>query len=222
MRVLAVDVGGTKTAVAIASVEERSLSILREGVYRSGDYPGLPQILEDFLAKDRQRPRFAGVGVAGPVRGGRARITKLPWSADEKELSRRFRPAVFRIVNDFVANALGLPYLKPRQVRELARGKPEKGGPIALLGAGTGLGEAGLAFVGGRYQPLPSEGGHKDFAPRNDREDRLAAFLRGKTGRAEWDRVLAGEGLRHIYDFLVSDGGAESPEVARELSESED
>ncbi len=219
MRVLAADVGGTKTAVAIAEIGDRSLSILREARYPSASHAGLEEILEDFLGGERRHPRFAGLGVAGPVQNGRARITKLPWSIDVAALSKRFRPISFRLVNDFVANALGLSYLRPRHLRTLARGRPEENGPIALIGAGTGLGEAGLCVVDGRYEPFPSEGGHKDFAPRDTRENGLADFLRRRLGRAEWDRILAGEGLGHIYDFLASDGAAaKSPEVARALA----
>jgi glucokinase len=223
MRVLAADVGGTKTAVAVVEISKRSLSVVRQARYPSAEHGGLEEILEDFLAAERSRPRRAGLGVAGPVQGRRARITKLPWSVDADALQKRFRPMSFELVNDFVANALGLPYLKPRHLRTLSKGRPEKHGPMALLGAGTGLGEAGLAFVNGRYEPLPSEGGHKDFAARDAREDRLAAFLRRRNGRAEWDRLLAGEGLGRLYDFLASEGvGPESPEVARSLAEEED
>ncbi|MGH9366414.1 MAG: glucokinase [Thermoanaerobaculia bacterium] len=223
MRVLAADVGGTKTAVAIVEIGARSLSVVREARYQSREHSGLEEILVHFLRPERRRPRFAGFGVAGPVQNGRAQITKLPWTLDERDLSRRFRGMSVRLVNDFAANALGLWYLKPRQVRALGRGKPERGGPIALIGAGTGLGEAGLLRVAGRYEPFPSEGGHTDFGPRDAREDRLGAFLRRRAGRSEWDRLLSGVGLQHIYDFLKADGAAaESPRVARALREEED
>lgn len=223
MRVLAADVGGTKTAVAVVEIGARSLSVLREERYASGEHPALEQILEAFLSRERLPPRFAGLGVAGPVQDGRARITKLPWSIDERPLRRRFRSISFRLVNDFVANAIGLPYLKPRHLRTVWRGRPERGGPIALLGAGTGLGQAALLCVAGRYEPFPSEGGHKDFAPRDAREDRLAAHLRDRFGRAEWDRILAGEGLGHLYDFLKKEGAApEDPAVSAAFEREKD
>ena len=223
MRVLAADVGGTKTAVAIVEIEDIALRIVREQRYASADYGTLEEILADFLREEARRPRFGGFGVAGPVQNGRSQVTKLAWRIDEHLLSRRFRPATFRLVNDFVANALGLPYLKPRQLHTLNRGRPEPGGPVALIGAGTGLGEAGLLGIAGRYEPFASEGGHKDFGPRDPREDRLAAFLRGRSGRAEWDRVLSGEGLGHLYDFLKADRAApESPAVRDALAREED
>ena len=215
MRVLAADVGGTKTAVATLEIGARALRVVREARYASRDFGGLSEVLADFLSGERRAPGFAGLGVAGPASGGRAWITKLGWTIDASRLSRQFHAMSFRLVNDFVANALGLSYLRPRHVATLARGSPQKGGPIALIGAGTGLGEAGLVRVAGRYEPFPSEGGHTDFGPRNAREDRLAAFVRARTGRAEWDRLLAGEGLGHLYDFLESEGVApESPATA--------
>jgi glucokinase len=216
MRVLAVDAGGTKTAVAIAQIDGRAVSLGRQERYASAGHKNLEEILAAFLASERHPLRFAGVGVAGPVQDGRARITKLPWSIDERRLSRAFPAISFRLLNDFVANAVGLPYLKPQQLRTLARGKPERDGPIALIGAGTGLGQASLLSVAGQYEPFPSEGGHKDFSSRDEREDRFARFLRKRTGRAEWDRVLAGEGIGHIYDFLRSEKAApESSIVAK-------
>jgi glucokinase len=223
MRVLAADVGGTKTAVAIVEIGARSLSLLREARYRSAEHTGVEEILSQFLSRERSKPRFAGLGVAGPVEDGRARITKLHWSIDARSVERSFRGVSVRLVNDFVANAIGLSYLKPRHLRTLARGRPERNGPIALIGAGTGLGQAGLLFAGGRYEPFPSEGGHRDFSARDARESRLAAFLRERFGRAEWDRVLAGEGLSHIYDFLESEGTAHaSPAVVRALADGGD
>jgi glucokinase len=222
MRVLAADVGGTKTAVAIVEIGARALSLVREARYASEQHERLEEILSDFLSLERRKLRFAGLGVAGPVADGRARITKLPWSIDERLLSRKFPGMAFGLVNDFVANALGLPYLRPRQLRTLARGRPEPGGPIALIGAGTGLGQAGLLRIAGRYEPFPSEGGHKDFGPRDAREERLASFVRARAGRAEWDRILSGEGLGHIYDFLKSEGISESPAAVAAFEREED
>ncbi|MGE5278770.1 MAG: glucokinase [Acidobacteriota bacterium] len=223
MRVLAVDVGGTKTAVAVADVGALSLRLVREERYSSAEHGGLEEILSSFLSRELRPPRFAGVGVAGPVQNGRARITKLPWAIDSRLLRRRFRATSFALVNDFVANALGLPYLRPGHVRTLAAGRPERNGPVALIGAGTGLGEAGLLWVSGRYEPFASEGGHTDFGPRDAREQRLAGFLRKRLGRAEWDRILAGEGLGHLYDFLKEEGAApESPAVCTAFEREKD
>jgi len=206
--VLAGDIGGTKTAVAIARIGPRSLRVLRDRTYPSADHASLEEILADFLAGEAKPPGVAGFGVAGPVRDGRARITKLPWTVDAPRISRHLRIARVSVVNDFVAAVTGLPYLTSRQFLVLQRGREEKDGPLALIGAGTGLGQAAILRAGGRAVPVPSEGGHVDFGPRNDQEDRLVRFLRARFGRATRDRLLSGEGLRHIYDSLESDGFA--------------
>lgn len=213
MQVLAGDIGGTKTALAIFEIGEERLSVLREERFASADFASLEEVVERFL-EGRRPPRRAGFGVAGPVRAGRARVTKLPWTIEARRLAQTLGAGVV-LVNDFVAAAFGIPYLRPRHLRLLSRGKPERGGPLALLGAGTGLGQAGLVRISGRYEPIASEGGHADFGARDAREDRLNAFVRARFGRTTGDRLLSGEGLRHIYEFLREDRFApESPEVA--------
>lgn len=203
MLVLAGDVGGTKTALAIAEVGPRSLSFLRTRRYRSREWPGLEAIVEDFLEQETARPKAAVFGVAGPVRRGHAKVTRLPWSVGVRPLAIRLRPARVRVINDFVAAALGLPRLSPLRLAVLLPGKPEPRGPIGLIGAGTGLGQAALLRTGEGHLVLPSEGGHADFGPRDDREDRLVGFLRRRYGRVSRDRILSGEGLGDLYEFLA-------------------
>jgi glucokinase len=216
--VLAGDIGGTKTAIALVEIGRRRLTIRRVRKYPSADHGSLEEILEDFLSRESRRPRTAGFGVAGPVVQGRAKVTKLPWMIDAQRLAHRTRIREVTLVNDFVAASLGLFYLPPRRVAVLARGEESRGGPIALLGAGTGLGQAALTMVRGTYEPLASEGGHADFGPRTAREDRLVRFLRRKHGRVSRDRLLSGQGLASLYDFLKADGFAsESARVARAL-----
>lgn len=221
MRVLAGDIGGTKTALATVEASG-SLSIVRIERYASAAYPGLEEIVQEFLSSERRRPLAAGFGVAGPVRGGVAVITKLPWRLEVRRLARRIGIRRVALLNDFVAAALGLPHLRPRQCVALTRGrpggKPERSAPIAILGAGTGLGQAAVIRVGGRIEVVPSEGGHADFGPRNPTEDRLVVFLRRKFGRASRDRILSGGGLALVYEFLKRDGFArEAPAVVAEL-----
>jgi len=208
MRVLAGDIGGTKTAVAIVQIGARSLSIERFRRYPSSRYGSLEEILENFLSPGRLRPKVAAFGVAGPVSRGRAKVTKLPWTIDERRIGRTIRIGRVRVLNDFVAAALGLSYLKARQITVLSPGEEEKDGPVALIGAGTGLGQAALFRSGRRCEPLASEGGHADFGPRDATEDRLVRYVRARFGRVSRDRLLSGEGLRHIYDFLKHDGFA--------------
>jgi len=220
MRVLAGDIGGTKTALAIAEVRPGSLSLLRTRRYPSADFRGLEEIAEDFLSEEGHRPVSAAFGVAGPVVAGRARVTKLPWSIDQRQLARRLGIPRVRLVNDFIAAALGIPHLSRRRSVVLVPGRAEPDGPIAVIGAGTGLGQAVLIEAGGHGIAVPSEGGHADFGPRNDREDRLVRFVRKRFWRVDRDRLLSGEGLGHIYDFVKFDHRAtDAPAVARALAE---
>ncbi|HTR03374.1 MAG TPA: glucokinase [Thermoanaerobaculia bacterium] len=224
MRVLAGDVGGTKTALAIVEIGGRRCRVLRHERYHSADHRGLEEIVVDFLSAERGAlPAAAGFGVAGPVRAGRARITNLSWRLDERRLSRRTGIRRVVLVNDFGANARGLRYLGPRQTATLARGRPDAHGPIALLGAGTGLGQAVLLRVDDRDVVVASEGGHVDFGPRTPVEDRLDAFLRRRFGRTTRERILSGSGLGLVYDFLLRDGAARSgPAAALEIRTAED
>lgn len=215
MRVLAGDIGGTKTAVGIAEVDRGSLSLLTVKTYPSAEFGGLEQILADFLSGGRP-PRAAAFGVAGPVERGRARVTKLPWTVDERLLARRLAIPRVRVLNDFVAAALGIPRLPARGFTPLVPGTAEPGGAIAVLGAGTGLGQAAIVAAGGTRIVVESEGGHADFGPRDEREDRLVRFVRARFGRVDRDRLLSGEGIGHIYDFLKADRKAQdAPAVAR-------
>jgi len=219
MRVLAGDIGGTKTAVAIVEISARRLSVRRFGRYASAGFGSLEEILARFLARMGQYPAAAGFGVAGPVRAGRARVTKLPWVVDERRVARVTGIEHVRIVNDFVAAALGIPYVPARRLWTLRSGEPGRNGPMGLIGAGTGLGQAGLLKTPSGWEPLASEGGHADFGPRNAIEDRLVRFLRKRFGRVSRDRLLSGEGLAHLYDFARSEGLApESRLVARAFS----
>lgn len=220
MLVLAGDVGGTKTALAMAEVGPRSLRFVRVRRYRSAEWPDFEAMLGDFLeSRPGPLPRAAVFGVAGPVRDGRVQPTKLPWSIDERSLARRLRPAPVEVINDFVAAALGIPRLSPRRRTLLLPGKPERGGPIGLIGAGTGLGQAVLVQTGEGHLVLPSEGGHADFGPRDGREDRLVAFLRRRYGRVSRDRILSGEGLGDLYDFLELERRRPAPQaLARALA----
>jgi glucokinase len=223
VRVLAGDIGGTKTALAIVRIDKTRQSILRVERYPSADYPGLEEIVQEFLSAERAIPAAAGFGVAGPVRGGVARITKLPWRLETGRFARRTGIRRVSLLNDFVAAAMGLRYLRPDQSVTLNRGRPEAGGPVAILGAGTGLGQAAVVGVADRFEVVPSEGGHVDFGPRSPIEDRLVVFLRRKFGRVSRDRILSGGGLALIYEFLKRDGFArERRAVAAELESASD
>src|SRR5262249_1481187 len=159
MRVLAGDIGGTKTSVAIVEIGARGVALRRPERYPRGEFGSLEEILAEFLPDKRDRPPLAGFGIAGPVRGGQAQVTKLPWILREDRLRRKFGFSRVRLVNDFYAAALGLPYVARRRIATLWRGQGEPGGPQALLGAGTGLGQAGPPARAGGCEPIASRGG---------------------------------------------------------------
>lgn len=215
MRVLAGDIGGTKTATALIEIGPKRCVVLRMQRYPSAAYSKLEEIVADFLAAEKTRPQAAGFGVAGPVREGVAKVTKLPWRLDERRLARSIGIGRVVLVNDFGANALGLRFLGSRQLATLSRGHAEAGAPIGILGAGTGLGQAGILRFGKHDEVVPSEGGHADFGPRSPLEDRLVAFLRGKFRRASRDRILSGGGLVLLYEFLQADGFARPNRAVR-------
>ena len=222
MRILSGDVGGTKTALAIVELSGSRCRVLRRERYPSAGYRGLDEIVSTFLAAESRRPEAAGFGVAGPVRDGRVRVTNLGWILDERLLERRIRIPRVALVNDFGANALGLRYLSGRQLATLARGRSDPSGPVALLGAGTGLGQAVLVRHGGTETAVASEGGHVDFGPRTALEDRLVAFLRKRYGRVTRERILSGSGLALLYAFLAHAGAARPSRATRKILERAD
>jgi glucokinase len=222
MRILAGDVGGTKTSLAIFEIGRRGRSLVRSERYPSRAHSGLEEVVEIFL-RGEAAPAAAGFGVAGPVRDGAAKITNLPWRIEESRLERATGIRRVVLLNDFVSNARGLPFLRGRQLATLARGRPEPGGPIGILGAGTGLGQACLVPSEDHHEIVPSESGHADLAPRNPLEDRLVVFLRRKTGRATREKVLSGRGLVFLYEFFKSEKAAhESRRVREELEKAPD
>jgi len=222
MRILAGDVGGTKTSLAIFEIGAGRRSLVRSERYPSGAYPGLESVVEIFL-RGEPVPAAAGFGVAGPVRDGAAKVTNLPWRIEESRLARATGIPRVVLLNDFVSNARGLPYLTSRQVVTLARGRPEPLGPIGILGAGTGLGQACLVPSGDQHDIVPSESGHADLAARDALEDRLIGFLRRQCGRATREKVLSGRGLVYLYEFFKSERVArESRRVLQEFEKADD
>jgi glucokinase len=223
VRVLAGDIGGTKTAIATIEIGAGRCRIVRVEKYPSAEYATLEAILAKFLSSEKRLPAAAGFGVAGPVRDGKSRITNLPWRLDARTLSRRIGIRRLALLNDFGANARGLRYLGPRQFATLWRGRPEKGGPVAILGAGTGLGQAGVLPDGEHDIIAASESGHIDFGPRTAQESRLVDFLRARFGRATRERVLSGSGLELLYEFLAAEGAARpNRAVTAELAAADD
>ena len=216
--ILAGDVGGTKTSLALYRREGRGLLRDRMATYRSREHAGLDSILRDFLSGEASVER-ACVGVAGPVEDGRCKLTNLDWEVDEASLRRTLGVREAYLVNDLQATASSLPFLRKSDRAMLQEGGTDPRGNMAVLSAGTGLGEGFLVDSGAGYIPLASEGGHVDFAPRDEREVRLHAFLRAKHGRVSVERVLSGPGLHDVYRFLrEEERRTEEPGIAAEVA----
>ena len=211
--ILAGDVGGTKVDLALYKFEHGRLSHVREQRYPARDFPGLEAIVEKFLAgSDNRDVTAACFGVPGPVRGGRLKLTNLPWILDSRELSRELKIEHLFLINDLEANGYGIPELSSEQIFELSQGDPSAVGNRALVSAGTGLGEATLVWNGKIHIPMASEGGHCDFSARNELEIDLLRYLqRTLKGRVSFERVVSGMGLRNIYSFLRDEKGMEEP-----------
>jgi glucokinase len=214
MIVLAGDIGGTNSRFALYQVPQSRQPTandqpILEKVYPSGDHGSLEEIVGLFMA-DAGRdaaPQAATLAVAGPIDNGVARITNLSWTVDAARLAGASGIASVRLVNDFEAAACAVPLLGAEHVVKLGGGPPQAGGPIAVTGPGTGLGEAFLFWsaAGGRYEVHASEGGHVDFAPRTPIERGLLGFLAHQHGRVSYERVISGPGLRNIFAYLDED-----------------
>jgi glucokinase len=155
------------------------------------------------------------VGVAGPVRGGRSKISNLPWIIDSRELAKQLKLNSVGLLNDLEAYAYGIDALESKDFVSLSEGAEDAEGNRAVISARTGLGMAGLYWDGFRHHPFACEGGHADFAPRNDIEIELLVYLQKKYGRISCERILSGPGIRNIYDFLRDTHKADEPEWLR-------
>ena len=220
MNVLAGDVGGTKTLLRIASDEGEVLASQR---FESAKYAHLSVMVAELLAAHAgaERPKIAAFGVAGPVVDGASKTTNLPWQLEEKALARACELDRVKLMNDFEATAYGVLELPPEGLATLQVGSAATRGMITVIGAGTGLGEAFVVRGDhpGEEQVVASEGGHADFAPRDDLEIELLRYLRTRYGRVSWERVVSGHGIANVYEFLRDTKVVvESPDVARELS----
>ena len=215
MIVLAGDVGGTKTALALFETTGRGPVLVRDDTLPSREFASLEVAIERFLGAGA-RPRIEAVclGVAGPVVDGRCVATNLPWVIDERALASAIPASRVKLLNDIEVAAHGVLGLPERELHVLQSGTPHRSHKV-LIAAGTGLGEALIVQDGDRRVVIASEGGHADFAPRTDVEEDLLRYLRKEFGRVSFERILSGPGLFNVYRFLRDTGWAkESVEVA--------
>ena len=212
------DIGGTHARLSLLGTSGR---VVKKDEFHSGMYPSLDAILRAFLGGIAPKPkvRAAAFGVAGPVVNGRCVATNLPWIIDARVIARKHRIKTVTLLNDLVALSLGALEVPRRKLHLLNdAGHPKKrGANIAVIAAGTGLGEAMLIWDGAGFVPNATEGGHSDFAPRSDLEVELLQFLRGRFGRVSWERVLSGSGLGNLYDFFRGAKGVDESRGERDL-----
>jgi glucokinase len=208
--ILAGDVGGTKVHLALYDFIDGKLEYTRDKQYPAKQYSGLEEIVKEFLGAEKATA--ACFGVPGPVRDGRLRLTNLPWTLDSRELAAGLAIDHVFLINDLEANCYGVAELSSDQIFTLSEGDASQVGNQALIAAGTGLGEGFLIWNGRQHLPYPSEGGHSDYAPRNEDEIDLLRFLKQKyNGRISFERVVSGMGLTNIYEFLREVRGMEEP-----------
>lgn len=211
---LAGDLGGTKTLLALYEREGDRLSCRVRQRYNSPEWPSLAPMLQSFLADhhDQSQPVVAGcIAVAGPVQRGMARITNLAWDLDENKLAEEAGLSQLELVNDFAVLVYGLPHLESHQQVVLQEGTADPEGPLAIIGAGTGLGMARGIHAKEGLIALASEGGHREFAPRNTDELLLMGWLlrQLKLERLSVERVVSGTGLGLIYLWLLHCGAVD-------------
>jgi glucokinase len=219
--ILAGDVGGTKVHLALYDFTEGNLQHTRDQQFPAKEYSGLEEIVKEFIVNEKVTA--ACFGVPGPVREGRLRLTNLPWTLDSRELSAHLKIDYVFLINDLQANGYGIAELSAEQMYTLSEGDARQIGNRALISAGTGLGEAFMVWDGRDYVPYPSEGGHSDFAPRNDDEIDMLRFLRQKyDGRISFERVVSGQGITNCYEFLREVRGVEEPAWLAERIAAED
>jgi glucokinase len=214
--ILAGDVGGTKTLLALANDDG---SFVREEIYHCAEFASLEAVVDKFLGAKAPPLRGACFGVAGPVIAGAAKITNLPWTISEAALSAKLGAPV-RLLNDLQATALGVLAIPATSFAVLQNGNAAPNAAIAVIAPGTGLGEALLVSDGTRYTALASEGGHADFAPGTEDEVELWRYLHGRYGaHVSYERVLSGNGLGDLYGFCRARSGIAEPEwLTQELA----
>lgn len=226
MFLLAGDIGGTKTILRLVEVTEvtlteKSFKTVKEAQYLSASFPDLVPMVREFLGEDKKfSPQIACLAIAGPVVNNTCHLTNINWVLDSQRLEMELNIPKISLINDFAANSFGILGLKDVDIHTLQSGEANKKAPIAVIGAGTGLGEAFLIPQGNKYQIFATEGGHTDFAPRNDLETELLKYLRHKlkVEHISVERVVSGQGITSIYQFLRdSNFASESPEIDEKI-----
>ena len=216
--ILAGDIGGTNARLAYFQPQNGHLRLISERVFPSREHREFGEIVVQFLDGSKTRPEAACFGIAGPVRNGRVETSNLPWVIEQSRLAKQIQLPATLLINDLEASAWGIGALAPSDLVALNRVSGPAIGNQAVIAPGTGLGQAGLFWDGNRHHVFACEGGHADFAPRNDLQIELLLFLKARFGHVSYERVLSGPGLVNVYEFLRESGcEKESPDLASEL-----
>ena len=214
--ILAGDVGGTKTVLAIYKPSKGLEQPVREERFASAEFGSFAEIIDRFLSSTGVQADAASFGVAGPVADGEAKITNLPWIISADSISQSFNIPKVNLLNDLEAVATAVPFMGAGELLTLNAGRSNPTGAKAVVAPGTGLGAAFLVWTGQRYQACPTEGGHASFAPVTHEQVELLNFLEPRFGHVSFERVCSGSGIPNLYDFLSASGEYEEPDWLRE------
>ncbi len=220
---LAGDIGGTKTLLGLYKPESGARQPVAQAEFHSANYPGLDEVVREFLGQTNQTAQYACFDVAGPVLKGRAHLTNLPWSLEEVSLARDLGLKKVVLLNDLKAMAHAVPHLQAEDLYTINPGQRDPHGAIAVIAPGTGLGEAFLVWSGTGYLACSSEGAHANFGPADDKQAALWRHMFQQYGHVSYERVCSGQGLPNIYNFLRDTSySPELPEFAAQLASAPD
>jgi glucokinase len=220
--ILSGDVGGTKTRLALFEAARDSLQLVHVRQYRSADFSSLVEVLAALRRELHVSIGSAAFGIAGPIIDNRSKLTNLGWDVDGREVARFLDLDHVGLLNDLEATAYGTLRLGKEELVVLQEGAAQPERPVAVVAAGTGLGEGALVWDGVRYRAVPSEGGHTEFGARNELEIELLRFLWKRFGRVSYERIVSGPGLVSVYEFFRERSGAPEPDWLGEARRTED
>lgn len=222
--ILAGDIGGTKTNLALCNLVDGKLEIIVQHQFASREYDRFMDLVKDFQEKTSMAKIEAlCIGIAGPIINERCRTTNLPWDIKAKDLRSHFSIDSVKLLNDLEATAYGMLYLEEDEFLDLNPTGRKNKGNIAVIAAGTGLGEAVLYWDGNSYHPIGTEGGHTDFAPISSQQDELLTWLRRRyPGHVSYERIASGMGIYTLYEFLSETGFAPEPQAMLNIADGED
>ncbi len=222
-RFLAGDIGGTKTRLALFSIEAEACELIESETFPSQEFSSLEDILLTYLADKPYKLIGASIGIAGPIFAGRARVTNLSWIVEESNLGAALGGIPVTLLNDLHAISSAIPHLKSEDLETLIPGDPAPQGAKGVIAPGTGLGEGFLLWTEDRYQPYPSEGGHTSFGPETPLQLELLNYMDPIFGHVSYERVCSGMGIANLYTFLRDGKGFDEPAwLGEQLAEVED